>query len=85
MLVLTRKKEQSIVIDGKTEIIVLDVSGETVKLGIKAPREVSVHRKELYEAIRNENIRAAGTGSSLPPEAAKRLLDNYALEEEEKG
>lgn len=47
MLVLTRKKEQSIIIDDNVEIMVLGVSGDKVRLGITAPREVEVFRKEV--------------------------------------
>ena len=49
MLVLTRKPEQSIVIAGNIEIIILEVRGEQVRVGIRAPREIAVHRKELLE------------------------------------
>lgn len=74
MLVLTRKKNQSIIIggkaspgDGKIEVVILDISGETVRLGISGPREIAVYRKELYEAIAEENIRAARAAGDLPP------------------
>ncbi len=58
MLILSRKNNESIMIGDEIEIIVVDVVGKTVKLGINAPRDISVHRKEIYEAIKNENIRA---------------------------
>jgi carbon storage regulator len=60
MLVLTRKVNQSIVIGNGIEVVVLEVRGEQVRLGIKAPRDVAVHRKEIYEQILEEN-RAAST------------------------
>ena len=49
MLVLTRKPEQSIVIAGNIEIVILEVRGEQVRVGIRAPKEIAVHRKELLE------------------------------------
>ncbi len=58
MLILSRKNNESIMIGDEIEIIVVDVVGKTVKLGINAPRDIFVHRKEIYEAIKNENIRA---------------------------
>jgi carbon storage regulator len=51
MLVLTRKVQQSIVIGDNIEVVVLEVRGEQVRIGIKAPKDVPVHRKEIYEQI----------------------------------
>ncbi len=56
MLVLTRKKEQSIVIGEGIVITVLDIRGEQVRLGIVAPKEVTVHRQEIYQQIHTENV-----------------------------
>ena len=55
MLVLSRKKEQSIVIDGQIVVTVIGVRGEKVQLGIRAPKHIPVHRSELYAAIQNAN------------------------------
>ncbi len=55
MLVLTRKPDQSIIIGSDIEITVLEVRGEQVRLGIRAPRSVAVHRKEVFEQINNEH------------------------------
>lgn len=55
MLVITRKPEQSIIIGGEVEVLVLGVSKDGVRLGIKAPRSVQVHRREVFEAIAAEN------------------------------
>lgn len=52
MLVLSRKKNESIVIRDDIVITVVDVRGDKVRLGIEAPREVTVHRREVYEAIK---------------------------------
>ena len=54
MLVLTRKVGQSIVIGNEIEVVVLEVRGEQVRVGIRAPKTVTVHRKEIYEQIHDE-------------------------------
>ncbi len=59
MLVLSRRKDETIMIGDDIEITIVDLKGDTVRIGIAAPREVSVHRKEVYEAIQKENISAA--------------------------
>lgn len=58
MLVLSRKIEESIMIGDDIEVRIVDVNGRTVKLGIDAPRDIAVHRKEVYEAIKSENLEA---------------------------
>lgn len=52
MLVLSRKKNESIVINNDITIVVVEVRGDKVRLGIEAPKEVSVHRREVYDAIK---------------------------------
>lgn len=59
MLVLARKVGQSIVVNDNVEIMVVEVRGDQVRLGIEAPRSIPVHRKELLEQIRAENLRKA--------------------------
>lgn len=59
MLVLTRKLNESIMIGDSVEVTVVEVKGEQVKLGIKAPKDVKVHRREVYLAIQSENIDAS--------------------------
>ncbi len=59
MLVLTRKKDQSIVINDNIEITILDIQGDQVRVGISAPRSISIHRKEVYLEIQEENRKAA--------------------------
>lgn len=54
MLVLTRKLGQSIVIGDEIEVVVLEIRGEQVRIGIKAPKTVMVHRKEIYDQIQEE-------------------------------
>jgi len=65
VLVLSRKLEESIMIGDQIEIKVIAIQGETVKLGITAPRSIPVHRKEVYEEIQRENILAATTGPGM--------------------
>lgn len=60
MLVLTRHRDESILIGDNVKITVVDVMGDKVKLGIEAPREIPVHREEVYEAIHREGSRKAG-------------------------
>ncbi|MGL4512125.1 MAG: carbon storage regulator CsrA [Lacipirellulaceae bacterium] len=59
MLVLSRSRDESIVIGDNVVITVVDVRGDKVRLGIEAPIEISVHRREVYDAIQRENRRAA--------------------------
>lgn len=61
MLVLSRKLDESIIIGDDVVITVVDVKGEQVKIGISAPKTVSIHRKEVYEAIQEENRAAAAS------------------------
>jgi carbon storage regulator len=63
MLVLARKTGQSIVINDDIELLVIEVRGDQVRLGINAPKNVPVHRKELLEQIRAENVKAATEAS----------------------
>ena len=65
MLVLTRKKGESIVIGDDIEVKIVETDGDAVRVGIKAPREVAVHRREVFDAIGKANIDAAKTGRKL--------------------
>ncbi|NLU33238.1 MAG: carbon storage regulator CsrA [Clostridiaceae bacterium] len=55
MLVLTRKKGQSVMIGHDIEVSLIDIQGDQVRLGIRAPKSIAVHRKEIYEEIIREN------------------------------
>ena len=73
MLSLTRKSNESIIIDGNIEIKILSVSDGKVRIGISAPKNVEIHRKEIYDLIQTENRSAALTKGSLSV-----LKDNLA-------
>ena len=62
MLVLSRQRDETIMIGDEVEITVVDIRGDKVRLGITAPSRIAVHRKEVYEAIKAENRQAAGVG-----------------------
>lgn len=62
MLVLSRQRDESIIIGDNIVITVVDIRGDKVRLGINAPTEIPVHRQEVYDAIQRENQRAEGTG-----------------------
>jgi len=55
MLVLSRKKNESIIIRDNITVTVIEIRGDKVRLGIEAPKDVTVHRREVYEAIQNQS------------------------------
>ena len=61
MLVLSRKKNESIVINDDIAIVVVEIRGDKARLGIEAPKEVPVHRREVYDAIHRAEAEAIGT------------------------
>ncbi|WP_066192275.1 MULTISPECIES: carbon storage regulator CsrA [Gracilibacillus] len=65
MLVLTRKKNQAIQIGEDIEIKVIGIDGDQIKLGISAPKDVEVHRQEIYQAIQAENNTAANLSENI--------------------
>ncbi len=67
MLVLSRKKNESIVINDDIKIVVVEIRGDKVRLGVEAPKEVPVHRREVYDAIkRSEQQNNGVTGQASP-------------------
>ena len=72
MLVLSRQRDETIMIGDDVEITVVDIRGDKVRLGITAPRHIQVHRKEVYEAIKRENQQAAG----LKPQDVSEAVQN---------
>ena len=61
MLVLTRKLGESIAIDDHVKIVVVQIKGKQVRLGIKAPQETKIHREEIYQMIKEQNSEASQT------------------------
>jgi len=73
MLVFTRRKGESLVIGNEIEVTVLNLGSGNVKLGISAPRHISVHRQEVYESIKRENL--AASRSQIPAaDILKKIL-----------
>ena len=62
MLVLSRQRDESIIINDNVVVTIVDIRGDKVRLGIEAPQEIPVHRREVYEAIQRENLDAARLG-----------------------
>jgi carbon storage regulator len=75
MLVLTRKPGQSIMIGDGVEVQVLSVAGEKVRLGITAPRDVSIFRNEVYDRIENENQSESSSGEEEDTEVNAAVAD----------
>ncbi|MFJ7921347.1 carbon storage regulator CsrA [Lysinibacillus fusiformis] len=72
MLVLSRKKDESIMIGDQVEIKILAVEGEQIKIGIVAPKNVKVHRSEVFEAIQAQNREALTASSSFLEQLKKK-------------
>lgn len=71
MLALTRKKDESIIINGNIEVTIMEVKGDHVKLGISAPKKVPIYRKEVFDQIQKENEEAM---NSTTMDGLKNLL-----------
>ena len=69
MLVLSRKKNESIVINNDITIVVVEIRGDKVRLGVEAPKEVPVHRQEVYEAIRRGAAVGDASSEARPSDA----------------
>jgi carbon storage regulator len=76
MLVLSRQKDETIIIGDDIEITVVDIRGDKVRLGVSAPKEISVHRKEVYDAIRRENREAAQVKPEDLPSGLGKIKPN---------
>lgn len=70
MLVLSRQRDESIMIGDNVQITVVDIRGDKVRLGIVAPSDIPVHRKEVFDAIQRENRKAAGVSAQDLTDAA---------------
>lgn len=71
MLALSRKKNEALVIDNKIEVTILEIKGDQVKVGISAPKEVPIYRKEVYLQIQEANKQSLETGGL---EALKKIF-----------
>jgi carbon storage regulator len=78
MLVLSRQRDESIIVGDNVQITIVDIRGDKVRLGIEAPANISVHRKEVFDAIQRENRKAAGVSSEDLAEAAPPKRDGRA-------
>ena len=85
MLALTRKRGESLVIGNNVEIMVLEVRGDQVKLGIDAPKDVPVYRKEVYLQIQKENEEAMGIDSLVDFEGTNAAMLAGSIESLKKG
>jgi carbon storage regulator len=68
MLVLSRQRDESIIIADNIKITIVDIRGDKVRLGIDAPKEIPVHRQEVFDAIQRENDEASAPPAPAPPE-----------------
>lgn len=75
MLVLSRQRDETIVIGDDIQITIVDIRGDKVRLGINAPSHISVHRKEVYDAIQRENREAARMQPDQLPEVTPKIKD----------
>ena len=71
MLALSRKKDESLIIDNNIEVTILDIRGDQVKIGINAPKEIPIYRKEVYLQIQEANKQAMEVDGA---EALKKIL-----------
>ncbi|GIP40988.1 hypothetical protein J31TS4_42680 [Paenibacillus sp. J31TS4] len=74
MLVLTRKLGQSLMIGDDVEVVILGTEGDQVKVGVRAPREVQIFRKEVYDSIKETNQEAASLSGSLSVEDLRKMI-----------
>ena len=74
MLVLSRYRDESIYIGDEIVITVVDIRGDRVRIGVQAPSDVSVHRQEVYDAIKNGHNRESGAGRAEPPASVPKQM-----------
>jgi len=79
MLVLSRQRDETIMIGDDIEITVVDIRGDKVRVGITAPSRVAVHRKEVYDAIRAENERSARLARGTVEELGKSVAESVRV------
>lgn len=74
MLILSRKKDESIIVGNDIEIIVIGIEDDKVKLGINAPKNIDIHRKEIYLQIQEENQKASQVKNNINIDQLKGLI-----------
>ncbi len=84
MLILTRRVGETVMIGDEVTVTVLGVKGNQVRIGINAPKNVAVHREEIFERIKREQQDESGESSELPPEAADKVLADRPRHERER-
>ncbi len=84
MLILARKRNESIIIGDQIEISIIDIKGDQVKIGITAPKSIKVYREEVYRAIQRENIEAAKAKPEVLPNLNNFIPKKENVEEERK-
>jgi carbon storage regulator len=84
MLVLSRQRDESIMIGDDVEITIVDVRGDKVRLGITAPRNIPVHRREIYDAIQREKAEGKEPRKKLPDKTAEKDLSKEDGRESQK-
>ena len=81
MLVLSRKKNESIIVDDSIVITVVEIRGDKVRLGIEAPREVPIHRSEVRDAIDASAAESHGNTPAMPVDPSVSVDENVAVEQ----
>lgn len=76
MLVLTRKTGQKLIINDNIEVIILETKGESVKIGIKAPKNVTIYREEIYEEIKKTNLQASKNVHTTDLDSIYNIFEN---------
>jgi carbon storage regulator len=76
MLVLSRKTGQKLIINDNIEVVIIETRGEFVRLGINAPKNVSIYREEIYEEVKKANQQAIAENSANDLESAMKLMKN---------
>ena len=84
MLVLSRQRDESIMIGDDVEITIVDVRGDKVRLGITAPKEIPVHRREIYDAIQREKAEKANPGDNGSPAKSEEAPHGENAKEHQK-
>lgn len=82
MLVLSRQRDESIMIGDNVEIIIVDVRGDKVRLGITAPKDIPVHRREIYDAIQREKLEKKEASKQQEAEPRAEHEESHTDQEE---